>query len=110
MNVQTLSDDAHSPFTIQTRYVLDPRPISTLVGRKIAKVVVSANKTGLVHVLALTQDMRAVYSWGYNRSGQLGRGTETDYEGAGLVEALEGETIGIISLSLSLVHSLTGCC
>jgi hypothetical protein len=47
-----------------------------------------------MHVLALTQDKRAVYSWGSNRHGQLGRGTETDTESVGIIEALEGETIG----------------
>jgi alpha-tubulin suppressor-like RCC1 family protein len=34
------------------------------------------------------------HSWGSNKHGQLGRGTESDFESAALIEALEGETIG----------------
>jgi alpha-tubulin suppressor-like RCC1 family protein len=62
---------------------------------------------GGMHVLALTQDKRAVYSWGANRHGQLGRGTETDTESVGIIEALEGETIGNIPQLDTIVYYLS---
>lgn len=45
----------------------------------------------------MTEDKRAVYSWGANKQGQLGRGIESDSEAVGLIESLEGEIIGALT-------------
>jgi len=69
------------------RYVTVPTPVKGLAGRKVMKIA-----AGQYHVLALT-DSGEVYSWGFNKDGQLGHNDNFHRSQPAKLSTLENKTV-----------------
>mmetsp|Transcript_21218 Transcript_21218/g.63879 ORF Transcript_21218/g.63879 Transcript_21218/m.63879 type:complete len:457 (+) Transcript_21218:327-1697(+) len=68
-----------------------PRLVESLVGRTIANIA-----GGWRHTLASDEEGK-LYSWGWNKFGQLGQGSKQDEVTPRAVEALAGDPVAIVS-------------